>query len=909
VTADPISESKLRRGGLARKYALFTGFAISLALAFNGLVGIFFAFEDQRALVARVQQEQAQSASQRIGAFVGDIMRQLDWLSVGPGNAGSSEDLRLEGLRLLRHAPAILDLRLVAADGRERLMLSRIAPDRIGSGEDRSQDASFRNAAAQGSFYGEVEFRRGSEPYLRLGKRMANPADGVVLATLNLTFIRDLVTRLKVGQAGRAYIVERSGRLIAHPDLRFVLRNTNLAGLLREAEAGDAVLRGSLSTRDIEGRQVLSVLTPVPELGWRVVIDLPQSEAYAPIVASIQRSLLVLAAALLIAVLTSILLSRRLVAPVRALTEGAARIGEGRLDERIAIRTGDELQELGDQFNLMAGRLEESRNRLEDKVSERTAALASALDQASSGQRAAESARRVAEEATLAKSRFLAVVGHDIRTPLSGVLGVLEILDRRRLTQRDRKLLDMASTSGETLINLANATLDLSRLEAGTESLEIRDYEPAALLTATAALMRPAAERKDLVLRVDTGSLAGRRLSGDASKINRIVLNLLRNAISFTDAGTIDLRAGFEAGEGAGTLVISVADTGIGIEPAMQGRIFQDFVQVDPETGRRAGGVGLGLAICSKLVALMGGTLQLASTVGQGSIFTVRLPAPAATATGRPAAAPSQERPLTVLVVDDEPVTREVSRIMVGRNGHKAVTAASGEAAVALLARKTVDVVLLDMHMTGMDGLETARAIRALPTIAQPAIVILTADVSPETMRRLRQAGLSTVVPKPATSAALRQALARSPRRGTRVAGVRLDAKAAIDEEFLADQSRLIGQPRMAKLVALFASVSATLAGDLERALAVSDRPGLERAAHQLASSASALGLGQVVGAAAAVEADAAQAPMAQLGQAVAELIRLREQALAALAARKPVAVVREPTEAQELRSAKIPSL
>jgi signal transduction histidine kinase/DNA-binding response OmpR family regulator len=899
------------RVGLARKYALFAAFAISLALGLNGLIGIFFAFEDQRALVARVQQEQAQSSAQRIGAFIGDILRQFDWVSVGPGSAGSNEDLRLEGLRLLRHAPAILDLRLIGKDGRERLALSRIEPDRLGSGADWSQDESFRRAAAEGKFHGEVEFRRGSEPYLRLGKRMVNPEDGVVLATVNLTFIRDLVTRLKVGEKGRAYIIDRNGRLIAHPDLRLVLRNTNLAGLFAEAGHGAPGSGGSVAMRDVEGRKVLSVVTPVPELGWRVVVDLPQSEAYLPIYASIQRSLLVLVAALVVAVIASILLARRLVAPVRALTEGAARIGEGRLDERIAIATGDELQRLGDQFNLMAQRLKESRSALEDKVNERTAALALALDQASTGQRAAEQARRIAENATLAKSRFLAVVGHDIRTPLSGVLGVLEILDRRRLSQRDRRLVEMAAASGETLVDLANATLDLSRLEAGTESLDIRDYEPATLLATAAALMRPAAERKDLALDTAIAPVAGLRLRGDASKLNRIVLNLLRNAISFTETGEVVLAASYEPGEAraAGTLVVSVRDTGIGVEPQMQARIFQDFVQVDPETGRRAGGVGLGLAICTKLAELMGGTVSLDSMVGRGSTFTLKLPAAVAAQPARTPAVAAPEKPLSVLVVDDEPVTREVSRIMLGRDGHKVLTAASGEAALTLLARRRVDVVLLDMHMTGLDGLQTARAIRSLKDVEQPMIVVLTADVSPETMRRLRQAGLTTILSKPATSAALRQALARNPRRGARLAGHKLSAEATVDERFLAEQSRLLGAPRMAKLLALFATVSQTLIAELERALAQGDRPALQRAAHQFASSASALGLGQAVSVAGMIEAEAEGAPLATLTAAVSELARLRTEALAALATGKPEPGEREAPARQEPRSAKMPSL
>ncbi len=903
------------RSALARKYAIFVASAIALALGLNGLVGTIFAFSDQRALVVRVQQEQAQAAAQRIGDFVGDIVRQLDWVAVNSQSASPNDEARLDGLRLMRQVSAITDLRQVDRDGREVIALSRSERDSVGSGRDWSSDRLFKGAMRDGAAYSAIEFRRGSEPYMRLARRSAG-SSGVALATVNLTFIRELVTRLKVGQAGRAYAVERSGRLIAHPDLRFVLRNTDLAPLLKahaESDTTTGSRTAGLSTVDIEGRPVLSVLAAVPDLDWFVVVDLPQSEALAPIRASILRSLAVLVAAMLLAVIGAVLLSRRLVAPIRALSEGAARIGEGRLDERITIDTGDELEELGRQFNLMAQRLQDSRAVLEDKVAQRTAALAQALDQASAGQRAAEQARMVAEEATRAKSRFLAVVGHDIRTPLSGVLGVLEILDRKRMSQRDRRLVEMAAVSGETLINLANATLDLSRLEAGTEALDLRDYEPGPLLAAAAALLRPSAERKGLDLKLELERVAKARLHGDPARINRVVLNLLSNAVAFTDSGEITLRAELESAgpERPASLVITVRDTGIGIEPTMQGRIFQDFVQVDPETGRRSGGVGLGLAICSKLVALMGGTLSLESAPGEGSAFTVRLPAEAARTSASAETGRTIDEPLIVLVVDDEPVTREVARIMIGKAGHRALTAASGEAALALLARQRVDVVLLDMHMIGIDGIETAQAIRAMASSTQPEIVALTADVSPETMRRLRQAGLGTILSKPATSAALLQALGRGRKRRGRVPGVTLRTDSAVDRGFLDQQEGLIGGSRLGELFALFATVSEAQIVSLHEALGAADRKAVERAAHQFASSASALGLGQAVSQAAAIEAAAASAPFDELADAVARLALARAEALESLrdgAAGQP-AIVAPPRLAQALRSAKMPSL
>lgn len=864
------------RGELARKYALFVGLAICLALGLNTAIATFFAFSDQRALLVRVQEEQARAAAQRIGAFVADIMGHLDWASQSGASSNSPEERRLDGLRLMRQVPAVLELRQIDSAGREQLLLSRYARDRADGGADWSADPGFQAAVAQGSFHSEVEFRRGSEPHMVLLRRAASPPHWVARANVNLVFIRELVSRLKVGEAGRAYIVTRSGRLIAHPDLRFVLRNTNLATLVHAHEAA-GVARAGLSVTDIENRRVLSVMAAVPDLDWNVVIDLPESEAFAPIHASILRSLTVLLVALLVAVLAGIVLSRRLVAPIKALGEGAARIGRGELDARIAIRTGDELQELGEQFNVMAERLAESRAVLEDKVAERTAALEQALQLASAGQKAAE-------EATRAKSRFLAVVGHDIRTPLAGVLGVLELIDRRRMTQRDRRLVAMAATSGEALVDLANATLDLSRLEAGTEGLDRRDFDLGPLLGAAVTLMRPLAEQKGLALSLHSPP-EGQRLHGDAGKIHRILINLLRNAISFTEHGKVELGAELQrASPGKGlNLTLTVRDTGIGIDPVMQRQIFQDFVQVDPETGRRNGGVGLGLAICSKLAELMGGSISVVSAKGQGSIFSVRLPVTAAKAAARPGEVAAGQLQ-TILVVDDDPVTREVARLMVGKAGHKVQAAASGEAALKMLRRRPFDLVLLDMHMTGIDGIETALAIREITGIAQPRIVALTADVSPETMRRMRAAGLTTILSKPITSAALLQVIGRGSARGGKSQVVVLSAEQPVDATFFRTQRGLIGHERTRQLVELFATVSGSILAQMQAALPVSDRSELRRLAHQLGSSAGAVGLGQILALASALERDAAKAGREALMVAVEALQLARGDALDALA-------------------------
>lgn len=875
-----------RRGQLVRKYAVFVASTLCLALAFNGVVNTVFAFRDQHALVVRLQQEKADIAAQRIGQFVSDIMRQLDWVSqIGP-TLNPTEDLRLDGLRLMRQTAAISELAQVDADGREFVALSRTERDRTNSGRDWSDTVAFQAALKHGEYYGPVRFRRGSEPYMDLAKTGLAPRRDVAVATINLTYIWSLMSRLKIGEEGRAYVVDGSGRLIAHPDLRFVLRDTELKDLVARHRAADVETpryRG-VSVTDMEGRTVLSVMAPVPWLDWRVIVDLPESEAFAPIYDSILRSLLVLVLVLVLAVLASIFVSRRMAAPIQALSEGAARIGDGHLDERIDIRSGDELERLGDEFNRMAERLRESRGALESKVEERTRALAQALERAFTEHRAADAARRAAEQATQAKSRFLAVVGHDIRTPLSGILGVLEILDRKRMSKRDRRLIDMALTSGETLIDLANATLDLSRLEAGTEILDPRDFEPRALLAAAVALIRPAAEKKGLELALALADLGATRVHGDPGKINRVVLNLLRNAVSFTDAGLVRLEAELStAAAGGSSLRIRVSDTGLGIAAEMQECIFHDFVQAEAGARRVDGGVGLGLAICRKLADLLGGSLTVTSEPGRGSCFAFEVPVAEARGVAEPPEPPAAAT-ARVLVVDDEPITREVALIMVGRAGHLAQMARSGEEAVEMLRTTPIDVVLLDMHMAGMDGVETIAAIRALEGIRQPRIIALTADMSPETAQRLREAGLSTILSKPATSAALRQALSGRKRPVTAAPAVVLDQERPIDRRFFASQRALIGRERLAKLITLFASISAELLAAMRLAAEDGDGASVERLAHQLASAAGAIGLGRVFAGASRLEQSARQLGRDELAEMVAELAGRRDEAVASLA-------------------------
>ena len=280
--------------------------------------------------------------------------------------------------------PAITELSQVDARGKEQLRVSRLAMDVVGSGVDLSKEPKFTEAIKNKVYYGPVYFRREFEPYMTMSLAGTRRDAGVSIAEVNLKLIWDVVSQIHVGEHGHAYVVDGRGRLIAHPDISLVLRNTDMSRLTQVQAAqrgGDADAAALRSATDVQGRPVLTAFAPVAPLGWTVFVELPTDEAYQPLFASIERSGLVLFGALCLAALAGVLLARRMVVPIQALRAGAAKIGGGDLSQRISVKTGDELEDLADQFNDMAGRLEESYSDLEKKVESRTQELRESLEQ------------------------------------------------------------------------------------------------------------------------------------------------------------------------------------------------------------------------------------------------------------------------------------------------------------------------------------------------------------------------------------------------------------------------------------------------------------------------------------------------------------------------------------------------
>jgi signal transduction histidine kinase len=373
------------RTRLFTKYVALFVSVVAIALLSNGVFEVFFYYREHKAALIRIQHEQAEAAAAKISQFVKEIESQLGWTTQLPWSAGSIEQRRFDALRLLRQVPAITELAQVDSTGKERLRVSRLAMDVVDSGLDLSNDPKFREAAAHKVYYGPVYFRRESEPYMTLSLAGARKDAGVSIAEVNLKLIWDVVSQIKVGEHGHAYVVGSAGRLIAHPDISLVLRNTDMSKLaqVQAAQAGKSdvdadILQGA---RNIQGQEVLTASAPIAPLGWTMFVELPVEEAYASLYAALQRLAVVLAAASLFAVLAGILLARRMVGPIQALRAGAERIGSGDFAQRISIRTGDELEGLANQFNDMGSRLQESYADLEHKVEQRTSELTESLQQ------------------------------------------------------------------------------------------------------------------------------------------------------------------------------------------------------------------------------------------------------------------------------------------------------------------------------------------------------------------------------------------------------------------------------------------------------------------------------------------------------------------------------------------------
>jgi signal transduction histidine kinase/ActR/RegA family two-component response regulator len=375
-------------------------------------------------------------------------------------------------------------------------------------------------------------------------------------------------------------------------------------------------------------------------------------------------------------------------------------------------------------------------------------------------------AKEAADQASQHKAMLLANVSHEMRTPLNALLGVVEILRGTDLDDEQRGLLKIAQTGGDALVTAIGDILDTAKIESSGLEMTLAPFAPAQVVTDTVALLGNHARECGLTLTCDVDDEVAPRLLGDAGRFRQVVLNLTSNALKFTERGgsvAVRLRVPEHDEEGA-ALELSVTDTGIGIGADDQARLFKRFSQVDGSSRRRYGGTGLGLSICKRIVEAHRGAITVTSTPGVGSTFRALLRfAWPDDATAAPAPAPDAARsagPLRLLVAEDNAINRMVILRLLGQLGYTATAVEDGAQAVRELARAPFDVVLMDIQMPVMDGLEAMRVIRARPSARQPRIIAVTANASAADAAACAAAGADAFVTKPVSLAALERALA-----------------------------------------------------------------------------------------------------------------------------------------------------
>jgi signal transduction histidine kinase len=608
-----------RRGGrerLVRHYFFFSVILLAGGLISSGLVEIYFRYQENLEQLTLTQQDAAVSTSLKIERFIQDVVTTMKATT-------KSRDITANGIlptyefelkRLLFLEPAITEATALSSNGVMRAQTSRfraVSPD---AGKDFSTSAAFRQSKQGKPYFGAAYFRE-FEPYMTIAVPIEYSTDviGVLKAELSLRDVWDIISATKVGKAGYAYTVTRSGDLIAHPNIRLVLEQKKV--VLDQLKEAFQPSQGGLKARaiiayNLQGQKVFSSHALIPILDWAVFVERPVEDAHEPLYASMLRTSSLLLVGLGLALLASLYLARRVVRPLQALREGVERISSGDLSSRLEIKTGDEIETLAEEFNKMTAHLKEAQTGLERKVAERTQALTVANEKL--------------EEASKLKSQFLANVNHELRTPVSAIIGYARLVLRAtegQISQLQKENLQDLLHNGERLLNQIDSLLEFSKIEAGKMEMHVEPVGLNEVIQGAVSTIEPTLNGAYIRIIREIGSDLP-ALNTDREKLRQIVLNLLDNAVKFTERGEIKIATSQQNG----SLKLVVSDTGIGIPKEELNKIFEEFHRGDSSGNRNYRGTGLGLAIVKKFVNLLGGEVAVESELGKGSVFTVTLP-------------------------------------------------------------------------------------------------------------------------------------------------------------------------------------------------------------------------------------------------------------------------------------------
>ena len=608
-----------KRGRLVRHYFLISLLLIAGGLISSAALEIYFRYRESQEQIALLEQQAAAVAALKIERFVQDIVTAIKSSTksreVMQGRV--SPEYRFELKRLLYLTPAITEAMALDIDGVKQAHVSRAGAVSSDARSDFAPSAGFQRALQGKPEYGPVYFVQNSEPYMTIAypiEQYAGTVIGVIQVEVNLKYIWDVVSNIKTGEAGYAYVVTRSGDLIAHRDISLVLRRQNLAHLA-QVQTAFQVASGAprpkvMLASNLEGKRVISSHAFIPSLQWMVFIERPAEEAYTPLYASMLRTSGFLLVGFSMAVLASWFVGRRVVRPIESLRRGVERIGKGDLTYRLDLKTGDEIEILADEFNEMAGHLRDAYTGLERKVAERTQELTVANEKL--------------EEASQLKSQFLANVNHELRTPVSAIIGYARLVLRATEGQiaplQSENLRDLLNNA-ERLLNQIDSLLEFSKIEAGKTEVHVEPVNVNEVIRGALSTIEQSLNGGNVRIVREIGPNLP-VLNTDREKLGQILLNLLDNAVKFTNRGEIRIAACQQNG----SFKLVVSDTGIGIPKEELDKIFEEFHRGDLSSTKNYRGTGLGLAIVKQFVNLLGGEVAVESKVGKGSVFTVMLP-------------------------------------------------------------------------------------------------------------------------------------------------------------------------------------------------------------------------------------------------------------------------------------------
>ncbi|MFO0201044.1 MAG: ATP-binding protein [Alphaproteobacteria bacterium] len=627
---------------LAQRLALAFLGLVAAVLVVNGSISMWFTYREATEAAIRVEQEKADAAAERVGQFIAELEQQIGWTTRADWARVPIEQRRYDFIRLLRQAPAITEALYVDGQGREQLRLSRLEPDVLDSGTDLSADARFRGTREGRVWYGPVTFRRGSEPYMALAMAHAGRNPGATIAEVNLKLIWEVITGIRVGGSGYAFVTDTAGRLIAHPDMSLVLRETDLSALPQVADAIAGRDERVQTARTLSGQSVLSAHATIPRLGWIVFVEQPTSEALAPVYATAYQTLALLGLGVVLALLAGVVLARRLTGPIRALQAGAERLGQGDLAQRIEVSAGDEIGTLALRFNEMAGRIQDAQETLEAKLADRTRELSQSLEELRNAQD-----RLLQTEKLASLGQLTAGIAHEIKNPLNFVNNFAELsvdlLAELRAAMEQAGLDPALRAELEELCamlsdNLAKVTAHGKRADSIVRNMlahsregggERRRVDVNALLEETLGLAWHGARAEHPGFNVTIE----KRLDANVGELDlfpqefaRVLLNLFGNAFHAVEQKHTP---GFQPHVLVAThatpasVAVTIRDNGTGIPEAVRSHIFEPFFTTKPP----GQGTGLGLSLSHDIVVQQhGGQIAVATEPGAWTEFTITLP-------------------------------------------------------------------------------------------------------------------------------------------------------------------------------------------------------------------------------------------------------------------------------------------